>query len=366
MGLYRFWLAITVVMFHMGGISWVSGRVAVFSFYCVSGYLIFRVLDTVYLKDWRHVGYFYINRFLRLVPLYAVVSILTYLFLKARGGVGFVIDPNDPAYNFVSASLLGVTPEELISAEMMLGAKAVVQPFLALSFSPNLIPQGWSIGVELCFYLLSPAAVWLCRRNLVYLMPLVAISAAMFFMGTAGAPDFAFMDNFVYKIFLASAFMFLLGRLMYFATRRVTWRLDFKWLLLFLAGWGYYVWLGSASQLLEAREPSTAILAANLLLAVPATMLVVFSRIPTGWERYDSLAGNLSYGIYLNQFLAGYVLLLANEYVMQNYGLFQFFGRLNRSGFGWASVVVSVLLAAILFHLVEHPIDRMRQRLKSR
>lgn len=58
MGLYRFWLAITVVMFHMGGISWVSGRVAVFSFYCVSGYLIFRVLDTVYLKDWRHVGYF--------------------------------------------------------------------------------------------------------------------------------------------------------------------------------------------------------------------------------------------------------------------------------------------------------------------
>jgi len=76
------------------------------------------------------------------------------------------------------------------------------------------------------------------------------------------------------------------------------------------------------------------------------------------------MAGNLRYGIYLNQFLAGYFLLLANEFITSHFGLFQFFGRLNQPGFGMASAVASVLLAAILFRLVEHPVDRLRQRLK--
>ncbi len=151
---------------------------------------------------------------------------------------------------------------------------------------------------------------------------------------------------------------------MYFVSQRTSWRLDFKWLLVFLIFWGYYVWSFSASSLLGAREPSPVILAINLLLAIPATLFVVFCKIPAQWERYDALVGNLSYGIYLNQFLAGYFLLLANEIIASSFGLFQFFGRLNKGEFGLGSAVVSVLLAALLFRLVEYPVDRLRQRLK--
>jgi len=236
-------------------------------------------LDTIYLKDWRHVGYFYINRFLRLMPLYAVVAGLTYVFLLlSRGGLGFVIDPRDPPYNFIHPAKW--TDDHLISKEIVLGGHVFLAPVPGVTFGPVLIPQEWSIGVELCFYLIAPAAVWLSRRRLSYLLPFLAASAALFVFGAIQSPEPGFMDQFVYKNFLASVFMFLLGGVMHFVTRRVSWRLDFKWLLVLLVGWGYYVWYDSASPLLGAREPSAAIQAANLLLAIPATLLVVFCKIP--------------------------------------------------------------------------------------
>ena len=45
MGVFRFLLAALVVLFHFGGLSWIVGRVAVYAFYCVSGFPIFQVLD---------------------------------------------------------------------------------------------------------------------------------------------------------------------------------------------------------------------------------------------------------------------------------------------------------------------------------
>ena len=68
MGVYRLLLAALVVFFHFGGLSWIVGRVAVFAFYCVSGFLIFQVLDRVYVEEPRGIWRFYGNRLLRLGP----------------------------------------------------------------------------------------------------------------------------------------------------------------------------------------------------------------------------------------------------------------------------------------------------------
>ena len=77
MGIFRFLLAALVVLFHFGGLGWIVGRIAVFAFYGISGFLIFQVLDRVYLSEPRGIPRFFCNRFVRLVPLYLVYTVLT-------------------------------------------------------------------------------------------------------------------------------------------------------------------------------------------------------------------------------------------------------------------------------------------------
>ena len=84
MGVFRFILAGLVVLFHFGGLPWLVGRIAVFAFYCISGFLIFQVLDRVYLQAPGGTRRFLLNRCMRLGPLYAVYTALTLAFVFQR------------------------------------------------------------------------------------------------------------------------------------------------------------------------------------------------------------------------------------------------------------------------------------------
>ena len=85
MGIFRFLLAALVVLFHFGGLGWIVGRIAVFAFYGISGFLIFQVLDRVYLSEPRGIPRFFCNRFVRLVPLYLVYTVLTLAMVRGLG-----------------------------------------------------------------------------------------------------------------------------------------------------------------------------------------------------------------------------------------------------------------------------------------
>lgn len=85
MGFYRFILAVIVVMFHFGGFSSLAGRSAVFGFYCISGYLMTLVIDKVYSKMEYGVLAFYVNRALRIYPLYLFYMICTFLAIRLYG-----------------------------------------------------------------------------------------------------------------------------------------------------------------------------------------------------------------------------------------------------------------------------------------
>jgi peptidoglycan/LPS O-acetylase OafA/YrhL len=82
MGIFRFLLAALVVLFHFGGLGWIVGRIAVFAFYGISGFLIFQVLDRVYLSEPRGIPRFFCNRFVRLVPLYLLYTVLTLAMVR--------------------------------------------------------------------------------------------------------------------------------------------------------------------------------------------------------------------------------------------------------------------------------------------
>ena len=74
-------LAMAVVLYHLGindlaGFPLISGRAAVFSFFVISGFYMAMVLKTRYTEQAlgpKYVRIFYLSRFLRLYPIYAVV-----------------------------------------------------------------------------------------------------------------------------------------------------------------------------------------------------------------------------------------------------------------------------------------------------
>jgi len=78
MGTLRTLLAISVVFSHSFGFVFVGGRNAVQLFYMISGFLISFVI--VEKKAYKSTLDFYLNRYLRLYPIYIVIAVLTLLF----------------------------------------------------------------------------------------------------------------------------------------------------------------------------------------------------------------------------------------------------------------------------------------------
>ena len=83
MGTLRTLFAISVVFAHSIGFVFVGGQNAVRLFYMISGFLISFVL--VERKSYSSIVLFYINRYLRLYPIYLSVAVLSLIafFIKS-------------------------------------------------------------------------------------------------------------------------------------------------------------------------------------------------------------------------------------------------------------------------------------------
>lgn len=87
MGALRCFFALAVVAWHISidnKITIFSGEIAVISFYCISGFYMALVLNTKYSQ--LSISVFYLNRFLRLFPLYIFLHFVTgaILFINWR------------------------------------------------------------------------------------------------------------------------------------------------------------------------------------------------------------------------------------------------------------------------------------------
>jgi len=187
-GVIRLLLAFTVIMTHshpIFGYFFGNPVVAVRAFFIISGFYMALILESKY-KDYRK---FFVSRFLRIYPIYLMVLILTILFslsthlLGGSWGEMQAIVSNFGQFNWFSAAWLAFSNLFVFGRDILM--------FLFLNPANGLftyhtvgvptsyfllIPQAWTIILEIVFYLIVP---FIIKKRTWFIVALIIFSLAI-------------------------------------------------------------------------------------------------------------------------------------------------------------------------------------------
>lgn len=315
-GTLRLILAIGVILSHIGvhpfGLN--VGVSSVVGFFMISGYAMSGLISTAFprLSD---VPAFYADRALRLAPQY-------YLYLLVCIVALMTLDWHAPDFQSGRPDFVNVA------------ANLTVLPLTFWMFSDSIHSllintPTWSLGLELCFYVVLP--FFLTGRAALWLAALVG--AVVWTLATQAVihPDY-----YGYRLLPGVLVFFLYG----VALQRKDWLLAGA-LILFFAGSAAVLWIGGKFWLVF--NASMLVGAAFACLALP--ILALFRR-----RSADEYLGAISYGAYLAHW----------PFVMALYAY---------SGQAWAvtmTVASAVLCGWASYHFVEAPTVRYRRARRDR
>jgi len=315
-GAYRLLLAVLVAVSHMGktfmGLN--PGVIAVISFLIISGFVMTSLIERNY-KAPEKVGLFYLDRALRLYPqflFYFVVSCAVIYFL------------------------LPGTPQ---AAELTLRNIAASLTIVPLGFymfgaaGSLILPPAWSLGLEMCFYLVIPLLIIYRARGVAFALSVVVFMAACL--------GFINTDLYGYRLLPGVLFMFLCGSYLYKAQPKG---------VAIAAGTAVVatlMFVAIMAGLIE-RRPFNAEVTAGIALGVPAVYLLTKLK----FHRVDEFLGNISYGVFLNHFVVMYFL--------------RAFWPVAYDGHIVATVLaLSFLLSGVSYYCVERPALKLRHALRA-
>jgi peptidoglycan/LPS O-acetylase OafA/YrhL len=317
LGGFRLILAIVVVLYHAGfqpfGLH--VGVTAVAAFYMVSGYAMSAMWRRWY-ADGKRVAAFYLDRLLRLYPQYVAFCAVSATML----GLGWRLD----LYQVRSAGWAAIAAH----VTMIPLSLATVYPDIGQAM---LIPQSWSLGTELLFYLMFPAL----QSRFAIAWALTA-SLCVFTVAASGAIN---PDVFAYRLLPGCLFIFLVGALIE--------RNDHK------ALGRTVVALASIALVLTLTRRISIGFNREILFGVATAILALSVLAKCASGKLDALLGDLSYGIYLSHFT---VIAAVDHFG----GLADNFA--TRCGLIIAGSVLAALAGLVL---VERPAARFRKGLRK-
>src|SRR6185437_15833372 len=132
-GVFRLLLALFVTIAHLSPVISINiGAYSVSAFFIISGYLMTYILNTTYGFTYVGLRKYYINRFLRIYPLYFLVLIMTLIF-----------------FFFNNALKITQTFVSWLHNITIIG----IGPYFNSNLEPSrLIPPAWALHNELIFY----------------------------------------------------------------------------------------------------------------------------------------------------------------------------------------------------------------------
>jgi len=350
MGLVRFLLAVTVVINHTGplfGLVFTDAYMAIKVFFIISGFYMSLILSEKYTGPGQ-CRLFYSNRLLRLFPLYWTVLLLSLgvsLCFKYFLHTALLLGPwqtwlekLSPAAMLVLAGLNGaILGQDLLffshltsNGTLAFAWDAIYQATPAWHFL--LIPQAWTVSLELVFYALAP---WLVRRSTAFLAVLVAAGFALRAGVSLGGFPF---DPWKQRFFPAEFGFFLLGLFAYrlYAALRPA-NIPRRTLRAvsgaYVAAIVFYQFLPGA-------------MGKEFFLYAATTMSVPFLFLLTKKIRFDRAIGELSYPIYISH----WTVIMVAEY---------FCGKRHLP---LLALAATILLSLALNRLMADPIERFRQK----
>jgi len=364
MGTIRTLLALTVVLSHSGvpyidvapygGIMFVGGRYAVQLFYMISGYLITHILlsNPNYATD---TGRFYLNRALRIYPNYLVVASLTLISVGLLGNGAYlqtifsIYDkiPTDAAVWLVTSNIILFGQDWLIFFIVKAG-HLVYWNYLSGGvpmYTGLWVPQSWTLGVELTFYLIAPFVVRHVWRIALLFVLSIAVRLWLYSKGLGGSHD-AF---FSYRFFPSELAIFMAGALsrhwllpLWVAVKQRSETAPIGGtLILFILCATFFLWPGGE-------------LIKGLSLFGVFVALMPLAFLFQQRSRIDDTIGALSYPIYICHFLAFNLLF---SYTAAS--------TLSKDQQSLAMVIAAILFAILLHVIVDRGIDRIRDRIRS-
>jgi peptidoglycan/LPS O-acetylase OafA/YrhL len=349
MGVIRLLLAVSVVLAHAGSRQLVGGPLAVQAFFIVSGFYMALVLTETYSN--RRV--FYLNRFLRLYPTYIAVALLTAVVYVIAGDSYYHAKISDflrlsadaKAYIIVANITLAFQDWTLFM-DADKGALAFVKDFRISDlplYKLLLVPQAWSLGPEIGFYMLAP-----------FLVRLRSIWLALIAIGSLSLRFFAYKSGFdhdpwTYRFFPFELALFVVGMLGYrsfAATNKFASVPKAISLGIFLIPLAFML---CYSQIGIPQQHKLWMFLAAMGVATPFAF-----KVSANWK-WDRLVGELSYPIYLVHLLVIFVIELSvGHRIRESASPFMMMA---------AAVFGSIFLAAVIHFLVERPVERKRRAL---
>ena len=215
MGCIRTFLAVTVLFGHSYGHVFTGPALAVQVFYLISGFLISFVLTEA--GNYKRASSFYVNRILRLFPVYWAVAAGTLVTLVVADVVMKNSPPAFDVFRAIDANgkwSLAATNLFIFGQDWIMFTGVHDDTFhFVTDFRDSdlpvwkglLIPPAWTLGVELSFYVVAPFILFRPKLMMSLLAVSLLLRVALIFYGLG------LDDPWTYRFFPTELALFLLG-----------------------------------------------------------------------------------------------------------------------------------------------------------
>lgn len=356
MGLLRYMLAMSVLFAHCRNNTFLPANYAVESFYIISGFYMTLILNEKYVGK-NSYKVFVTKRFFRLAPTYWTICLLTLLVaacysifsLSYPSSDTIVFNPHRISGNTSMTTWITVAVSNIImfgqDIALFLGVKndtgnifftihSYQEPYPLCRYF--LVPQAWSVGLEILFYLIAPFIVRK-KNSVVCTILVLSLSMKVFIKYYLKIED----GNWTYRFFPSEIMFFCLGCLSYklyktnlfnkFVIKR-------KFLL-------YIIVIAFMSIYTHVGLPYTFNYPFLILLMI-FFISILFSNFK--YSKLDRVIGELSYPIYLSHSV-----------------VIMFFYQFNNILFlnAWFIGFVTTLFSLLLYYSVVKPFEKYRSKI---
>lgn len=330
------------------GLKFIGGMAAVQIFFIISGFYMTMILNKKYVGKGSY-KLFISNRLLRLFPSYLIVLILTIIasissyiifgkWLKLDLWITNISIIDIKTYSILILTNLFLIGQDIImftGIDKLNGSIYFINNFRESNIQTwnfLLLPQAWSIGLELTFYMVAPFVV---RKSIQYIILFIFTSILLrafiyFYVGWAH-------DPWTYRFFPTELALFLFGALSYKLYEKLSvQKIKSEYMIVPVV---YFIIL-----ICYQFIPITPHIKNWFVYGVSIPVLSILFLL-TKNIKIDNFIGELSYPIYLVHVLA---ITFSSKFISQEYK-------------AEISILISIICAIFLVKFIEEPIDKLRQ-----